>query len=423
MKQGSSADTPSAAGFSVHVVVALVVVGAVSLAAFFVLSAFADDLRQPDRSGAHAQSKSAVGFAAVTELLRGEGRSVSVHRGPPGELETGNALLVITPPTDDEAIWDEYQEAWVDQLIVLPKWSTAARADKPQWVRRLGLEPASLVSGTVSQLGFDVEIERDETTHSVSFYDDETRAGDSIDAGTIESLQTMIGDDLSPVLVDDRGRMVLGVYDWGEDEEEGGVLTWVLSDPDLLNTQGLASPKTARVALRIFDLVAPDRREVVFDLATHGLDRPRNLLRLMFLPPFLPAVVCLVFAAVLMAVHSISGGGAKRKTGRELAFGKKALVDNSALLLGLARREARMGGRYAAMTRALAAAAVGAPPGLSEEQQAAVLDSRARNSKSGPSFSDLAADVRKAETHAALMRAARRLYSWRQELGRDDRRR
>lgn len=406
-----------------HVVVALVVIGAISLAAFFVLSAFADDLRQPDQGGAHAQSKSAVGFAAVADLLRAEGRSVSVHRGPPAELEAGHALLVITPPPDGEAAWDEYAEAWVDQLIVLPKWSTVARADKPQWVKRLGLVPASLVNRTIGQLGFEVEVRRDEASDSTSLYTDGPIGTELIDAGTIESFQSMAADGLRPVFVDAAGRMVLGVYDWGEDGDESGPMTWVLSDPDILNTQGLASPETARAALRVFDVVAGDGREVVFDLATHGLDRPRNLLRLMFLPPFLPAVICLVFAAVLMAVHSIASGGAKRKAGRELAFGKRALVDNSALLMALARRETRMGGRYAAVTRALAAAAVGAPPGLSEEQQIAMLDSRASSSGSTQTFSDLAAEARKAASHATLMRSARRLYNWRQELGRGDRRR
>ena len=61
---------PSAGGaFSRAVVLALIVVGALSFAAFVVLSAYAPDLRSGSDGRGHALSRSAVGYAALVALL------------------------------------------------------------------------------------------------------------------------------------------------------------------------------------------------------------------------------------------------------------------------------------------------------------------------------------------------------------------
>jgi hypothetical protein len=75
------------------------------------------------------------------------------------------------------------------------------------------------------------------------------------------------------------------------------------------------------------------------------------------------------------------------------------------------------------MTRQLAAAAAGAPHGSTEKQQAAMLDAVALNMKSEKSFSQMARDATEASTPSALLRAINRLYRWRQEIGREHRRR
>jgi hypothetical protein len=208
--------------------------------------------------------------------------------------------------------------------------------------------------------------------------------------------------------------------DW-EDDEDYGPRVYVLSEPDLLNTKGLASAMTAEAGLQIFETVSPDKQPVIFDMTLHGMERSRNFMKLLLEPPFLPAILCLAFAGGLMAANAVAGR-LRIRSGREIALGKTTLVENSALLLSMTGRDARMGRRYAAMTRLLGALAAGVPLRSTEAQQVAMLDAANRGA-TGPKFSELAADIAKAATPAALVTAANKLFRWRQEIGREHRRR
>jgi hypothetical protein len=157
-------------------------------------------------------------------------------------------------------------------------------------------------------------------------------------------------------------------------------------------------------------------------MTLHGMERSRNFMKLLLEPPFLPAVLCLAFAGALMAINAIAGQ-MRIRSGREIALGKTTLVENSALLVSMIGREAHMGKRYVAMTRALAAAAAGVPARSSEAQQTAMLDSANRSRAGDARFSDLAAEVAAAETPSTLAGAASKLFRWRQEIGREPRRR
>src|SRR5262245_54696153 len=92
--------------FSLQVMLGLVVVGFVSFAALIVLSAFADDLRRPEESGEHAQSKSAVGFAGMVQLLQQNGHTVRMARGPISQGSQSDELAVMTPPLGGVVNWE-----------------------------------------------------------------------------------------------------------------------------------------------------------------------------------------------------------------------------------------------------------------------------------------------------------------------------
>ena len=104
-----------------------------------------------------------------------------------------------------------------------------------------------------------------------------------------------------------------------------------------------------------------------------------------------------------------------------LALGKRALADNSAALVRMARREPRMAGAYAALTREAAARAVGAPRDLSEAQLDALLDRLGARHGLEDRFSSLAAQAAAAKTNVELTSVARRLFQWRGEMTRDRR--
>ena len=410
----------SRGAFSLQIMLGLVVVGVVSFAAFIVLSAFADDLRNPNENGEHAQSKSAVGFAGIVQLLQQEGRTVRMSRGPISQGGDDNELAIMTPPLDGEVSWERIYDTPGDVLIVLPKWRVFPDLTNPQWVRLDEIAAASRVERTLLQIDETAKVVRFAGTKNIPLVIGD-RPNESMQSGPIESLQVIEGDSILPIILDVEGRAVLGRVNFAEDDDPGYNI-FILAEPDLLNTQGIASLTTARVGMRVFEIVAPDGAGVAFDMTLHGLERSRNFLRLMFVPPFLPAVLCLAFAAALMAVNAIAGN-VKTKQGREIALGKATLVENSALLVSLAGRDKRMGKRYVAMTRQLAATAAGAPHGSTEKQQTAMLDAVALNMKSEASFSQMARDASDASTPSALLRAINRLYRWRQEIGREHRRR
>ncbi|MEP7210836.1 MAG: hypothetical protein ABI740_08365 [Alphaproteobacteria bacterium] len=407
------------AGFSVRVALALVIVGVISFAAFLVLSAFASDLRSPEQGGTHVQSKSAIGFAGIMTLLQSEGRDVHVTRDPVERIGEVRGLVVFTPELGDAPPPIVFTlPRGPDRLLVLPKWRVERDTAKAGWVKRAGLAIPLAVRRSLGDLSASTSIgqQAGETDLVLTDAPNVEEPIGRIPAGRIKRLQTINDSGIESILVDQSGHTVLGRVNLAEDKQRFGPYLWILADPDLLNTQGVASSNTGEAGLRILHELAPDDAPITFDMTLHGVGRSRNLLKLMLVPPFLPAVLCLAFAAVLMGVHAAAGGGVKRRAGRELALGKSGLVENSALLISLAKRELGMGRRYAAVTRVVAAASAGVPAGLSEARQADMLEAVARASRTTDSFSVLTTETATATTPAAQLRAVQRLYHWRQEL-------
>ena len=92
-------------------------------------------------------------------------------------------------------------------------------------------------------------------------------------------------------------------------------------------------------------------------------------------------------------------------------MGKAALVDNSALLIRKAGREARLGGRYAAAIRDRAARAFGVPARLRD----GALDQHLDSLKGQRRFTDLAQAVQAASDRHSLLEAAQALHDWQGE--------
>jgi hypothetical protein len=437
----SASGQDSSRAFSVQIIIGLLVVGVLSFAAFIVLSAFADDLRKPEDGGTHALSKSAVGFAGIVSLVQGEGRAIRLGRGGLGETSVPPEVGVLTPEVGQTVSAEDIAEAWGGVLIVLPKWDAWPDRDHPGWVRSDGLANSSSVERVLRELDKGFTVGQAPGAAEVTLKVKDGVGGD-IPAGKIERLQTMVSSDIEPILTDADGHAVLGILhpdygvdvpvapeetpaeeeEWADpDEHDYERRIYVLSEPDLLNTKGLASAATASAGLRVIEMIAPDNQPVVFDMTLHGMERSRNFMKLLLEPPFLPAVLCLAFAGALMAVNAVAGQ-MRVRSGREIALGKATLVENSALLVSMAGRDARMGKRYVAMTRSLAAAAAGVPARSSEAQQTAMLDAVNRG-KAEAGFSTIATEVAKAQTPSALATAANKLFRWRQEIGREHRRR
>jgi hypothetical protein len=409
----SSPAPPPTGPFKPGVVVALVLVAVFALSALGALSAYAPDLSDGDDGGGHALSNSAVGYGGLVKLLEGMERTVVLSRGPlRGSARDG--LLVLTPPMgrDEEAL-DTLRWETGSVLVVLPKWQVAPDLRKPGWVRELGLlSGANSLSVLPEDVRQGLELSVEETTQITPRL---TGGGRRLIAtgAPVRSLRTLSGPGWTPVILDGEGRGLVLVH------KETGL--YVLSDPDLLNTQDMDRPAKARAAVALLETLGGADQAVAFDLSLNGFSRPRSVLRLMLEPPLLGFTLCLLFAAGLVGWQAAIRFQPHRHSRRAVALGKKALADNTAALVRLARREHRMAAPYAELVRAQAARAVAAPPTLSREALTALLDRLAKRQGAEHTYEDLSAEADKARTSGDLMSVARSLTRWKLEMtrGRD----
>jgi hypothetical protein len=225
----------------------------------------------------------------------------------------------------------------------------------------------------------------------------------------IEGLQTLSGDGWIPLLVDEQGQGVLV-------RSKKTPYLYVLADPDLLNTQGLAKLDNARAGMAVVDALRGDQG-VIFDVTLNGYARARDLWRMMLEPPWLAATLCALAAALLMGIHALARFGPVQAKGRAFALGKRALVDNSAGLIRMAGREHELAPAYAALTRALIGQAAGGQHANADAQWLHRL-ARLRQADDPEA---LEAEADRARSRDDLMAVARKLYRWRLEMTRERR--
>ena len=132
-------------------------------------------------------------------------------------------------------------------------------------------------------------------------------------------------------------------------------------------------------------------------------------------PPWLAATLIGVAAAALMGVHALARFGQPRRRERAFALGSRALVDNSADLVRMARREHELAPAYAALIRALVIRAGGGH--TAEEHWLEHLAERRGAAAPG----ELAAEAEQAKTRDDLLAVAKRIYEWRGEMTRERR--
>lgn len=405
----SEAATPRPPAFAAGAILALVLVGVVAAAALAVLSAYAPDLRSGQDGRAHALSKSAIGYAGAPILMQGLGASVLVSRARP--VRPSASVVVLTPEqglSPDEL--RNYPKGALT-LIVLPKWAAARDPIRPTFVRKAGvLNDDRDVQEMLKSYAPKTRLITRKGVHQPRLHgaDGAFFGVGELRLGKIDSLRTISGQGWTPLLADEAGNAVLA-------QSTKTPSIWVLADPDLLNNQGLASRDTARVGALILNVASGGDRPILFDVTLNGLERGRGLGRLMLEPPWLAATLIAAAAGILMGLHALARFGQPRRTGRAFALGARALVDNSADLVRMARKEHELAPAYAALTRTLVARAAG---GHTAEEH--WLDDLARR-RGAAAPADLAAEAETTKTRDELTAVARKLYEWRGEMTRERR--
>ncbi|MFJ6023487.1 DUF4350 domain-containing protein [Brevundimonas sp. NPDC092305] len=387
------------------VVIALVLAAVFALSGIGVLGAFAPELDKGDDGRAHALSKSAIGYAGVVRLLKDTGKTVVLSRG----FRTGysDTLVILAPPPEaDRKMLDAARQGPDATLIILPKWQAMGDPRHRGWVGPVAqIGSKDVLTALPEDLRKDLTL----TTTPGRSVPQLQRNGGFTPGAPVEGLRTLSGPGWNPVIEDGSRRAILAYH------EDTGI--YVLSDPDLLNTRGLNDAAKARTALAVIDAIVPGD-SVVFDLSLNGFGRPRSVLRLLLEPPLLGFTLCLLAAVALVGWQAAVRFAPHRHTRRAVALGKKALADNTAALVRLARREKSMAAPYAELMRGQAAKAVSAPPNLSREALTALLDRLAARQGATTSYDALAAEADKASNANDLMTVARALNTWKSEMTR-----
>ncbi len=403
-----SADAPGAAppAFTARAVLILIGVGVVAFSALAVLAAYAPELRQGDDGRAHALSRSAVGYAGAVILARELGAPVVVSRSRPSQA--AQALLVLAPDIRTTAQDLEQLPRGRRTLIVLPKWMATPDRIRRGHVRNAGAIPAgSQYEALLKAYAPQTRLTQRQAAGGAALRGagGPFTAGTSLPLGRVDRLQTVSGEGWAPALVDETGATVLAYSETRPD-------VLLLADPDLLNNQGLARLDNARAAAAILEVGRGDG-PVVFDVTLNGFQRTPGLGRLALTPPWLAATLCGGAAALLMGFHALARFGPTRRKGRAIALGSTALVDNSAGLIRLARKEAEFAPAYAALVRGrVAHAAAGRAVG----DDGFLEDLALRRGLQSPA--ELAAEAAGAKTSDDALTVARKLYDWRKEMTR-----
>ncbi|MDE2435279.1 MAG: DUF4350 domain-containing protein [Sphingomonadales bacterium] len=420
--------------FSPRVALALVVVG---VAAFFALlwligSGLSD--RQANNGGSHAAAKGLTGFAAFHQYLGRRGWQVSLVKSRGALAQPG--VLVLTPPaqTDTKQLNHvvERRRNAGPTVVVVPKWTAypipRLRPEvRDGWVELAGQNVADW-KGFYDDIALSLDKAR--TRKARTSWAGADQAGTLPDAAPVLS---GAGPRLVPLVEATGSGRILAAYiaDGGDyprlralasraepDRNDGGMAVYrypviFVFEPDLIDNYGFNSPANAAVGERILSAALNgEDRKVSFDLTFNGFGRSRSLLSLAFQPPFLAATLCLMLAALVLGWRAFNRFGPPLAATRALAFGKRALVSNTAGLIRRAGRLHLIGAPYADAARDRLARALALPHRLDPAQTEAAIDrALASRAPDSPSFAATAATLRAARRPTDMLRAARTLHS------------
>jgi len=384
--------------------VGLVLVSALSLIAFAALSAYAPFLRSDQSGGNDALSKSAVGFAGILYLADETGIPTTLGRVPPSPNRY--SLTVLTPELGNSADQIGALSHLGATLIVLPKWLASSDPEHSGWVTKLGLQPAKLTEALLTDMVKNAKIAQGKGTKPVHLRAVLGSFASAVPRGpvTIDSIQTISADVLDPVIADDQGHAVLAVV--------RGTKIYILAEPDLLDNVGIHDASVARMALGMISALRDNPREISFDVTLNGFRGGPDLLFAMFSPPFLGATLCALLAAAFIGFHAFHRFGAAKEPGRAIAFGKRALADNTAAVIRLMRREPRMAPRYALATLNAAASQLG----VARERDQSWIAALERRRGVRDRFTQLDVEAQNVRDNGGLMRVAAKLYKWRRGI-------
>jgi hypothetical protein len=393
------------AGFSRRTLFWLVLVGAASFLALIVISALAGN-SSGDRAGANPYSESAIGYRGLVSFLENLEMPVLVSRdrGIADALDR-HALQVLLEPasTVDLAKTVAALAGGGEVLLVLPKWNGQSNLRKPAWVSSVQMLDKRLVTSIVLPAVRDAEIVRPPALHAVS--------GPYRIAPAVARPQLVKSARLNRIVGTDQG-ILLG---W---VEAYGTTVYVLSDPDILNNQGLGKGRNAQLAAAMLEHIRGGGT-VVIDATVNGFTRSPSQWRSLFELPLLPVTLLGLCACGLLFWTAGTRFGAPVPLPPRLAPGKRGLIDNTAQLLDFGDHFGVLLERYRASAIRQVATALHAPAGLDPQDLGRWLDRVAGARTIDITHAELVSDrasAGKTVDGRDMLPSARRIHRWKTEM-------
>lgn len=388
--------------FRARTVLLLIAAGVMLMLGFLLVSGYGGLIDRQRGNAPSPTSRFATGFRALNDLIEQSGGTIQLSGD--ADARPARGLLIITPnlqtkPAEIQAALQNAADETAPVLIILPKWATAPKRLQPNREERLSAISAPTLTRMLAPVtAVTVRHHRKaRLTYPTSL--------DLRPFRVSETVQSLHGDKIYSLIAAPDGSAVLG--------EVPGKHIYILADPDLLNNYGLAQRQNAQAAIALLAALDPDNPgTIVFDTMLPYGAGGRNLVQLMFEPPFLGVTLALFAAALLAGIATWARFGPPRREPRALDFGKRALIEN---IVGLARRAGRThegGGAYADAIRDWAARRLALPRALQGETLDAHLDALPTQTP----YAASAERLRAAKTEAELLHAAQKLDDWRKEV-------
>lgn len=399
-------------------IIGLILIGLFSFSALIGLTGYADDLRNKNNGQAHALSNSAIGFAGLRSLLEDTGQALFLDPNEASHSALYDLRLYTLTSAYQTDILDELNSE-SPKLIVLPKWNVVPIPKSAGWVRKAPfqdiLDPEMLASNLEKFTGeirlTQAKGDNDTLSKEYKFSSLNTNLAYS---GQLPRLQTMTGEQLEPIIVIGSDRIVLAKIK--------NTQSYLLSDPDFLNTSGLTSRSGARFAVDMLIYIADQNltERYVFDLAIHGIGGGHNMIKLFTQPPFLGVTLMLIVLMGLLGWQAfLRFGDAKRGSeedfGEDFHMGPQSLTRTTAEFLAIAKREPSVAKEYAALIRQQTIKALHLP-GRDQKTKETSLDRRETKKQIDPTFAELEKQAQSVATRQEMLKVAKLLQDWKKEI-------
>lgn len=465
--------------------ISLILIGLFAFGALIVLGGFAKDLRKLPPGQATPRSVSAVGYQAFTEYLEGLDYDIRETRGKRPSYERINRLVVYTPARPTRRSNNIVKsEGKAINLIILPKWSVGqmnprrGEEGRKDWVRKTrgkGLFYAGSYDVALKNLPvirrherpspdtevfFNSNFERNlsETYKpdfkDLQYFDLDTRWSDYKDELKVIELEEREarrrkeaeerGKTYKPREKKEKEKTEAEEKDKKEKKKEDplpkhdvllkidgrpvliqleGTQTYILSEPDLVNTMAFQTQGGAQLSGAILDEVIYDASSqsltADFDVSLHGIENNQNVVKLMVTPPFLAATLCLLAAGGLVAWQGFNRFGDPARPRPDYAQGPVSLAKTAAEFMDVAGRAHKTGDNYAELIRRHVANDLGY-----KDRSAAyldkLLDAREKRLKIQPNFAELKSAIAGAADTQSYSHYARALTIWREAMTQND---